>query len=123
MTSATELFPVLTSLGFNVKAGVELCGGDDAFYCELIQELHTDVLVRRNTVLRGSDAAARREYAHMLKGTLQVLGETKASQTARDLELAMRESRPSAELTEKLAGELDLINAALAGIFGGSPAA
>lgn len=118
MTSAAELLPVLSALGFNVKTGIELCGDDEAFYCDLIQELYTDVLVRRNAALRDGDSTTRREYAHLLKGTLQVLGETKASQTARELELALRESRPGDDLTEKLARELDQINMALQGVFG-----
>ena len=34
--TATEEFPVATSL--NIKEGLEVCGGDDAFYNEILQE-------------------------------------------------------------------------------------
>lgn len=121
MTSPTVLLPILESLDFNVKSGIELCGGDAQFYSDLIHELYTDVLVRRGAALRGDDLQARRDYAHMLKGTLQVLGETKASMKARALEQALREGAPSEELSVGLAQDLDKLNLALHGIFGAAP--
>lgn len=117
MTSPSALFPVLTDLGFDVAAGVDLCGGDDAFYCDLIRELHSDVLVRREAALRSADIAARREYAHLLKGTLQVLGERGASQRARDLEQALRNGEQGGELALRLLEDLDRIDRTLAGVF------
>lgn len=117
MTTPVELFPVLRSLDFDVKSGVELCGGDDQFYCELVGELYTDVLVRRKMALL-ADPQSRREYAHLLKGTLQVLGETRASKMARVLEQAIRDGAPHDELNTGLLQELDALYEALGGVFG-----
>jgi HPt (histidine-containing phosphotransfer) domain-containing protein len=113
VTANPDLLTALEALGFDVKSGIELCGGDSAFYCDLIRELHSDVLVRRDASLRGGNADARREYAHLLKGTLQVLGETRASMKARALEQALREGAPDLELTDILATDLDRLNQAL----------
>lgn len=121
MTSPTVLFPLLEKLDFDVRSGIELCGGDDQFYCELIRELYTDVLVKRGAVLRGDDLQARREYAHMLKGTLQVLGETNASMKARALEQALREGAPYQDLSAGLAHDLDNLHLSLEGIYGPAP--
>lgn len=118
MTSPTVLLPMLERLDFDVKSGIELCGGDAQFYSELIHELYTDVLIKRGAVLRGDDLQARREYAHMLKGTLQVLGETIASMKARALEQALREGAPYEELSVGLAHDLDKLHLALEGVFG-----
>lgn len=116
MATPTELFPVLLSLDFDVKSGVELCGGDDQFYCDLIHELFTDVLVRRAEATQ-KDLQGRREYAHLLKGTLQVLGEANASLKARALEQALREGTPHEDLSLALSAELDAIYSALEKIF------
>lgn len=118
MTAGPDIFPILESLHFDVKSGIELCGGDDAFYAELIRELQADVLVRRNEALRGGNLDASREYAHLLKGTLQVLGETRASAKARALEQALRAGAPHQELTDGLAQDLDRLNHALSQAFG-----
>lgn len=120
MATSTELFPVLLSLDFDVRKGVELCGGDDRFYCDLIHELYTDVLVRRDEALQG-DLQARREYAHLLKGTLQVLGERSASMRARELEQALREGAPHEDLSAVLSGELGAMHVALGKVFAGDP--
>jgi len=117
MTSPATLFPVLSALGFDVSTGVELCGGDDAFYCDLIRELHSDVLIRRDGALRSADPGARREYAHLLKGTLQVLGEKAAAQRARQLEQALRGGEQGDELASELLNELDRIDLSLAEVF------
>lgn len=117
MTTPTLLFPILESLDFDVKSGIELCGGDDQFYSDLIHELYADVLAKREAALRGDDLRALREYAHMLKGTLQVLGETNASMKARSLELALREGEPHQDLSVELAYELDKLHHALEVIF------
>lgn len=122
MTSAAELFPVLAALGFDVNRGIELCGGDEAFYCDLIQELYADPLTRRTASLRNPDLSVRREYAHLMKGTLQVLGDTRASQTARELEQALREGTPHESLTLEFAAGLDRMSAALETVFGKLPA-
>lgn len=121
MTSPTVLLPILERLDFDVKSGIELCGGDAQFYSELIHELYSDVLVKRGSVLRGDDLQARCEYAHMLKGTLQVLGETNASMKARALEQALRAGSPSEELSIALASELDKLHVALQSIFDSAP--
>lgn len=120
MATPVELFPVLKSLDFDTTSGVELCGGDDRFYCDLIEELYTDVLVGRRTALSG-DSASRREYAHLLKGTLQVLGEGRASMKARALEQAIRDGIPHDAMTEELLKDLDKMNDSLATFFGGLP--
>ena len=117
MTTGAELFPVLEALDFDVPAGVRLCGGDDAFYCELIQELHADVLPRRHQAF--ADPVECRDYAHMLKGTLQTLGETSASMKARDLEKALREGGPHEELAAALLSGLDRLDSALGRVFKG----
>jgi len=114
MTTPAALFPVLQSLGFDVRKGVELCGGDDAFYCELIGDLRTDVLVRRREALQSPERDTRREYAHLLKGTLQVLGEGTASQRARDLEQALRNGEQADALAVQLLADLDRIDRSLA---------
>lgn len=118
MTADRDIFPILQALDFDVKSGIELCGGDDAFYRELIHELYTDVLTRRDAALREGDAEACREYAHLLKGTLQVLGETNASMKARAVEKALREGAPHLDLRDALARDLDRLNQALATVFG-----
>ena len=120
MTAGHDIFPVLRALDFDVKSGIELCGGDAAFYCDLIRELHADVLVRRGEALGSPNLDVRREYAHLLKGTLQVLGETRASIKARALEQALREGAPPQELTDSLAADLDRLNQALENAFGSS---
>jgi HPt (histidine-containing phosphotransfer) domain-containing protein len=117
MTTGAELFPLLESLNFDVKAGVMLCGSDAAFYCELIEELHADVLPRRHRAI--ADPVECREYAHMLKGTLQTLGETSASMKARDLEKALREGTPHGELAAALLADLNRMDSALGRIFKG----
>lgn len=119
MNSGAELFPVLSSLDFDVGIGVELCGNDAEFYCELIRELYTDVLARRHVALQSNVLQVRRDYAHLLKGTLQVLGERKASAKARDLEQALRGGLPHDELTMGLAADLDRIAGALRNVFDG----
>lgn len=116
MTTGAELFPLLESLNFDVKAGVRLCGNDESFYCELIEELHADVLPRRHRAL--ADPAECREYAHMLKGTLQTLGETSASLKARQLEIALREGAPHDELAAALLSDLNRMDSALGRVFG-----
>jgi hypothetical protein len=118
MTTGAELFPLLEALDFDVKAGVALCGSDESFYCELIQELHADVLPRRHHAL--ANPADCREYAHMLKGTLQTLGETSASLKARDVEKALREGAPHDELAAALLADLNRMDRALGRIFKGS---
>jgi HPt (histidine-containing phosphotransfer) domain-containing protein len=118
MTTGAELFPLLESINFDVKAGVTLCGSDEAFYCELIQELHADVLPQRHRAL--VDPVECREYAHMLKGTLQTLGETNASMKARELEKALREGAPHEELAAALLADLNRMDSALGRIFKGS---
>ena len=115
MTTGAELFPLLEALDFNVKAGITLCGSDEAFYCELIQELHADVLPRRHHAL--ANPVDCREYAHMLKGTLQTLGETSASMKARELEMALREGAPHEELAAALLADLDRMDSTLGRIF------
>lgn len=117
MTSPQALLALLPTLGFDVATGVELCGGDDAFYCDLIQELHTDVLTRRGAALGSADLAARREYAHLLKGTLQVLGEKNASQKARELEQALRNGEQADAGAAELLAALDRIDEVLAEFF------
>lgn len=117
MTSPAALLSILAGLGFDVGAGIELCGGDDLFYCDLIRELHSDVLARRNGALRSADLVARREYAHLLKGTLQVLGERGAALRARDLEQMLRSGERGDDLAEGLLADLDRIDAALAEHF------
>ncbi len=118
MTTGAELFPLLESLNFDVKAGVVLCGGDEAFYCELIQELHADVLPRRHLAV--ADPVECREYAHMLKGTLQTLGETSASMKARELEKVLREGAPHDELAAALLADLNRMDSTLNRVFKGS---
>lgn len=115
--SPSQLFPVLEALGFDLASGVEQCGSDEAFYCDLIGELHSDVLVRRNAELATTDLQKRREFAHLLKGTLQVLGERRASPRARELEQVLRNGQPSQELTDGLLQELDRLDAALGKLF------
>ena len=117
MTSGTELFPILSSLDFDVATGIELCGNDEELYCDLIHELYTDVLAGRNAALRGSTPAAIRDYAHLLKGTLQVLGERRAAAKSRELEQALRNGQPSEELTRALLADLDTIVRVLGGVF------
>lgn len=121
MTSPMVLLPLLERLDFDVKSGIELCGGDAQFYCELIRELYTDVLVKRDAAVRGGDLQARREYAHMLKGTLLVLGETNASMKARALEQALREGGSHDDLSIALAHDLDRLDQVLGSIFGTKP--
>ena len=118
MATRQDILPVLGTLDFDVKSGIELCGGDDAFYCDLIRELYTDVLVRRNEALKSQDLNTRREYAHLLKGTLQVLGETSASMKARSLEQALRVGNPHQDLTDGLLNDLERLNRALEELFG-----
>lgn len=115
--SAHQLFPVLESLGFDIAAGVEYCGSDEAFYCDLVRELHSDVLVQRLSALGSGDLQRRREFAHQLKSTLQVLGETRAAARARELELALRSGEPGDDLTGLLLQELDQLDAALRKVF------
>lgn len=117
VTSPAELFPVLTALDFDVREGVEYCGSDEEFYCDLIRELHSDVLVKRGGSLEGGDLVRRREYAHLLKGTLRVLGERRASTRARDLEQALRNQEPHDDLTQKLMNDLDRIDRMLGEFF------
>ena len=115
--SAAELFRVLTALDFDVAAGVELCGGDDEFYCDLIRELHSDVLVLRADALGRGNPQTRKNYAHLLKGTLQVLGEKNASQHAREREQARRHGEPDGDLNRNLLDELDRIDLLLGHFF------
>lgn len=115
MITSAELFPLLETLNFDVKAGVSLCGNDDAFYCELIEELHANVLSRRHHAL--VSPVETMEYAHLLKGTLQTLGETSASLKARDLEKALRDSAPHDQLVDALRVELDRLDSALEQLF------
>lgn len=118
--SPAELLPILEQLGFDVAAGMEQCGGDAEFYCDLIRELHVDVLPRRGEALERGDPQQRKAYAHLLKGTLQVLGEQRASQHARVLEQALRNNEPDDDLTHRLIVELARIDLALASIFASS---
>lgn len=113
MKPSAELLRVLAALDFDVSEGVTLCGGDEEFYCDLIRELHSDVLTKRASSLMGGDSQKRREYAHLLKGTLQVLGEKTASRRARELEQALRNDQPGEELAKLLLGDLERINEAL----------
>lgn len=117
MKPATELLQVLTTLDFDVAEGVTLCGSDEDFYCDLIRELHEDVLTDRSHSLGGTDLQRRRDYAHLLKGTLQTLGEKRASRTARELEFALRNDRPSEELAQQLLDDLERIDQALRAFF------
>lgn len=115
--STAELFRLLAALDFDVAAGVELCGGEDEFYADLIRELHADVLAKRAASLRDSDLQKRREYAHLLKGTLKVLGEQRASEHARDVEQAIRNGETGEEKTRELLAALDRIDSALTAFF------
>ena len=115
--SAPQLFPVLESLDFDIASGIEYCGSDEAFYCDLIRELYDDVLVQRADALVAGDLRKRREFAHMLKGTLQVLGEKHASRKARELEQALRNGEPHQDLTDMLLRELDRLDAALRKLY------
>lgn len=115
--SATRLLPVLELLDFDIAAGIEYCGSDEAFYCDLVRELHSDVLVQRMGALGCGDPQKRREFAHLLKGTLQVLGERRAAATARALEQALRNGEAGQELTAKLLQELDELDAVLRKVF------
>ena len=123
VVSADALIPVLAELGFDVDAGLTYCGSDADFYCDLIRELHEDALVRRGEALAGGDARRRREYAHLLKGTLQVLGETRASQSAKKLEQALRNSQPEGDLAQTLLNDLDRIDLRLGALFSASSSA
>lgn len=114
---SAALMRILSDLDFDVAQGVELCGGDNEFYCDLIRELHSDVLVQRSRALGSTDPEARKNYAHLLKGTLQVLGEKRASQDASDLEQAIRKGEAHDELIRKLLDELDLIDRSLGTFF------
>lgn len=115
--SAPQLFPVLESLDFDIASGIEYCGSDEAFYCDLIRELYDDVLVQRADALVAGDLRKRREFAHMLKGTLQVLGEQHASRKARELEQALRNGEPHQDLADMLSHELDRLDAALRKLY------
>ena len=115
MITSAELIPLLETLNFDVSTGVSLCGNDESFYCELIEELHTNVLPRRHHEL--SSPFEAKKYSHMLKGTLQTLGETRASLKARELETALRNSAPHDQLADALRLELDRLDSALGQIF------
>ena len=115
--SPQQLFPVLQALDFDIASGVEHCGNDEDFYCDLIRELHADVLVRRKRELAGGDPGKRREFAHLLKGTLQVLGEQHASKRARELEQALRNGEPDQHLADQLLADLDRIDSSLQRVF------
>ena len=117
MASSPTLLSVLGSLNFDVKSGVELCGGDLEFYAELIRELYDDVLPLGSDVLTATDLQKQRDYAHKLKGTFSTLGAVKASAAAFELEHALREGRPSSLLAGELLQEIDRIRAGLSVVF------
>ena len=117
IVSQAVLFPILTALDFDVNAGLTYCGNDEEFYCDLIRELCEDVLAQRGDALEKPDPKRRREYAHLLKGTLQVLGETRASQRARELEQVLRNGEPDDDLSRKLLDDLDRIHGPLRDFF------
>lgn len=113
MAASPTLLSLLVSLNFDVKSGVELCGGDPDFYTDLIRELYADVLPVGADLLRTNDLQKQQAYAHKLKGTLLTLGEQRASNTALELERTLREGQPDADLARKLLQEIDRIREAL----------
>lgn len=118
--SPQDVMQLLIRLDFDVDAGIEFCGGDADFYCDLIRELQADVLPQRHEALEQGNPQRRREYSHLLKGTLQTLGEKRASLCAREVERALRNGEPDTELTLSLRNELERIHAALDELFGQS---
>ena len=116
-TQVTQLLRLLATLDVDVETGVMQCGNDAEFYCDLIRELHEDVLVRRAAALATGEGAECLQYAHLLKGTLQTLGETRASQRARELEQALRSGRPGDELARQLLKDLERLDGALGTFF------
>lgn len=117
MTVASRLFPLLEASHFDVASGVELCGGDPEFYCDLIRELYDDVLPQGAALLSGTDHASQREFAHKLKGTLTTLGERSASKAAQALEQSLRQGVPDAALAARLQAEVENLRKALAPAF------
>ena len=117
MTSEQDLLQTLRQLDFDVESGIELCGGDSEFYCDLIREFHDDVLPLTDQGLNDENLQARMSFAHKLKGTLVTLGNHQASQLARDLEIAIRAQTPHEALSERLSSELGRIRQTLTAIF------
>ena len=117
MNANPVLFTILESLSFDVKSGVELCGGDPDFYSELIRELYDDVLPHGAEVLNGSNFQDQREYAHKLKGTLSTLGERSASKAALELERTLRQGTPDPSLAKRLLQDIESMRRSLAAVF------
>lgn len=113
MTSDPTLLRLLETLGFDVRAGMDYCGGDEAFYCDLIREFHAGALSRRVSALRDADPQARKDYAHMMKGTLRILGAEPAAAEAHAVELALRNGEPDGALAGTFLASLDAMHAAI----------
>lgn len=117
MPSTAKLLSLLEASNFDVASGVELCGGDPAFYCDLIRELYEDVLPQGAALLSDADPGRQREFAHKLKGTLSTLGERSACETAIELEKTLRNGKPDPALAQRLRTQLENLQKTLAAAF------
>lgn len=129
MNVPEDLTVLAVATGIDLAAGLKTANGNVGLYVRLLKMFvphHADDVVQIHAALADGERETAQRCAHSLKGAAAALGAENLRQRALAVEMAIRESRPMAEIMAVLAtleGDQARFVVALAALADAPPAA